>query len=131
MFSALQDLLEEWFKYQKNWLYMEPLFTNNYFKYYAKELKAFTTADNTWRKIMMKQSKDFSARRWAEHETALQTLRTNNTQLEGLKKMIADFLLKKREAFNRWYFISDYQLIRTLSDFKDIKSLQPHLHTVF
>lgn len=45
--------------------------------------------------------------------------------------MIADFLLKKREAFNRWYFISDYQLIRTLSEYKDIKSLQPHLHTVF
>lgn len=60
----LEDLLTEWSRHQKNWLYLEPLFCNSYFKGFLKELKLFTTADNSWRKIM-KVSKEFSTKKWA------------------------------------------------------------------
>lgn len=129
LFSALEDLLSEWFKYQHNWLYLEPLFANNYFKV-MKEQKLFTTADNNWRKII-KASKDFSAKKWVEFENAMTTLRTNNATFEVLKKMIEGMLEKKREVFPRLYLLSDGELIKLLSGYKDARSVQPFLPAIF
>jgi hypothetical protein len=106
------------------------LFCNSYFKGFLKELKSFTTADNNWRKIM-KMSKEFSTKKWTESENAIATLRTNNCTFETLKKMVGDMLEKKREVFNRLYLLSDGELIRMLSTYKDVRSLQPFLSTIF
>jgi len=80
LFNTLEELLCEWFRYQRNWLYLEPLFCNSYFKGFPKELKSFTTADNNWRKVM-KISKEFSTKKWTESEMAITTLRANNATL--------------------------------------------------
>ena len=130
LFNNLQELLEEWRIHQNNWLFLEPLFNNSYFKAFPKELKAFNIADNNWRKVM-KLAKEFSAKKWAEQENALQTLKNNSVVYANLKKLIPDFLRKKRDVFHRFYMVSDQELITMLSKCKDFKSIEPHIHRVF
>jgi len=45
--------------------------------------------------------------------------------------MVGDMLEKKREVFPRLYLMSDGELIRLLSTYKDTRSVQPFLCTIF
>lgn len=59
------------------------------------------------------------------------TLRANNATFETLKKMVPDLLERKREVFSRFYMLSDGELIKLLSGYKDVKSVQPYLAAIF
>lgn len=54
----------------------------------------------------MKLCKDFTAKRWIEHEPALQALKTNNVVLESLRKMVVDLVQRKRENYPKLYLLS-------------------------
>ncbi len=49
----MQDVLEEWGKLQKNWLYLQPIFSHSEIKsQMPKESRKFEIVDNIWRGIM-------------------------------------------------------------------------------
>jgi dynein heavy chain len=86
---------------------LEPIFNSVYStKNLPKESKLFSVADNAWKKIM-KINKDATAERWANNEQALTTLRQNNATFEVIQKVLDEFLEKKREYFQRFFFLSN------------------------
>lgn len=89
--------------HQRNWLYLEPILSSPYaVKNMQREVKIFTIADGSWKKIM-KQANDFPyAKRWAsdcKQKQYLSTLQNNNHQFDIIQKALDELLEKKREVF--------------------------------
>ena len=58
MLRYVQDLLDEWYLHQKNWIYLEPIFKSPFaMKNLPKETALFNQIDAKWKGIM-KQAKD-------------------------------------------------------------------------
>jgi dynein heavy chain len=53
----------------------------------------------------------------------LNILRTNNTNFDLIQKALDDFLEKKREVFQRFFFLSNDELLEILSQAKNIASV--------
>jgi dynein heavy chain len=58
-------------------------------------------------------------------------LRNNNKAFDEIQKALDDFLEKKRENFQRFFFLSNDELLEILSTVKAPIHLQPHLRKVF
>lgn len=67
LFRYLQELIDEWMFHQKTWIYLEPIFmSQNTHVGLMKEVKAFNTADASWRKLMKRARENNLARFWAD-----------------------------------------------------------------
>jgi dynein heavy chain len=58
-------------------------------------------------------------------------LESNNKTLNRIQKVLSEYLETKREAFNRFYFLSDEDLLDILSHSRDIQAIQRHMNKCF
>lgn len=61
----------------------------------------------------------------------LETLTSMNKQLEEIQKSLDMYLETKREAFPRFYFISNDDLLEILGQSKNPEAIQPHMKKLF
>lgn len=82
MLRYVQDLLDQWYLHQKNWLYLQPILKSPFaLKNLPRQTAMFMQLDAKW-KIVMKQAKDaLNIKKYAdEWQTTftLRLLRANN-----------------------------------------------------
>ena len=132
----MQELLDEWYTHQRNWTYLEPILSSQYAqKNMGKEVKSFNSCDQAWRK-MMKRANDYPAMQkwWASDHMKRDyhsMLVRNNGEFEKIQKALEELLEKKRDVFQRFYFLSNDELLEILSQAKDLKSVVQHLRKCF
>ena len=138
LFRYLQELIDEILMHQKNWIYLEPILNSQYaMKNLPRESKLFQQADLTWKKFMLKNVKEKvqqNAKVLADDHSIkifMNLLRNNNKSFDEIQKALDDFLEKKRENFQRFFFLSNDELLEILSTVKLPVHLQPHLRKVF
>ena len=90
--------------------------------------------DHKWR-IIMKQAKDsINIKRYADEYNSHYTLKilvNNNEVFDEVQKTLENFLEKKRDLFQRFYFLSNDELLEILSTVKSFNQIEPHLRKVF
>ncbi|OAF70501.1 hypothetical protein A3Q56_01728, partial [Intoshia linei] len=127
-----QDVIDEWIFCQKQWLYLEPIFSSEDINLQLPvESKRYQTMDRMWRKIMKNAKDDPMVISLCPDTRLLDNLKECNKLLEQVQKGLSEYLETKRAAFPRFYFLSDDELLEILSQTKDPTAVQPHLRKCF
>ncbi|TGZ66131.1 hypothetical protein CRM22_005485 [Opisthorchis felineus] len=127
-----QDVLDEWITCQRQWLYLEPIFSSEDInRQLPVESKRYQTMDRIWRKVMKQAADQPQVITLCPDARLLNSLRECNRLLDQVQKGLSEYLETKRQAFPRFYFLSDDELLEILSQTKDPTAVQPHLRKCF
>jgi dynein heavy chain len=72
-----------------------------------------------------------SIKKISDDNISLRKMKENNRVFEQIRKALDEFLEKKRTNFQRFFFLSNDELLEILSVAKELKTLQPFLSKVF
>ncbi|KAJ3127608.1 Dynein heavy chain 2, axonemal, partial [Nowakowskiella sp. JEL0407] len=131
--SKILEVVEMLLQVQRQWMYLENIFvgTEDIRKQLPKESTIFDGVNAAWKTIMARIITDKNALRATHFPNLLDTLTDMNTKLEKIQKSLDMYLETKRQAFPRFYFISNDDLLEILGQSKDPNAVQPHLKKCF
>ncbi len=130
--SNVAEVLEEWLTCQKNWAYLEFIFSSDDIKRQLHEEAAkFASVDAQFRELMNRTNLNRNVVDQTNADGVLEMLTGCNTILEEVQRNLEDFLETKREAFPRFFFLSNDELLEILSQTREPKAVQPHLSKCF
>ncbi|CAD7943415.1 unnamed protein product [Amoebophrya sp. A25] len=128
----VSECIDMWLKVQRAWMYLQPIFDSpDIMKQLPTEGKKFKAVDHLWRHWMGRVHKHPGALAILSTEGLLEKWRNANNDLEFVQKGLDDYLQTKRDAFARFYFLSNDELLEILSQTKDPTRVQPFLCKVF
>ncbi|XP_034630816.1 dynein heavy chain 6, axonemal [Trachemys scripta elegans] len=130
--SLFSQTLEEWLTCQRNWLYLESIFSApDIQRQLPGEAKMFLQVDKSWKEIMRKVNRLPNALRAATQPGLLETFQNNNGLLDQIQKCLEAYLESKRVIFPRFYFLSNDELLEILAQTRNPQAVQPHLRKCF
>ncbi|XP_051490092.1 dynein axonemal heavy chain 10 [Apus apus] len=113
--SLIGEVIEIWMVVQRKWMYLESIFIGGDIRsQLQEEAKKFDSVDNLFKKIMDETVKDPTVKNCCEAPNRLSDLHHISTVLEKCQKSLNDYLDSKRNAFPRFFFISDDELLSIL-----------------
>lgn len=128
----VSETLDIWLKVQRAWMYLEPIFSSpDIMKQLPQEAKKFKSVDNQWRQVMGRLHHHPEALTACSQEGLLDKWLNADKDLDLVQKGLEDYLQTKRDAFARFYFLSNDELLEILSQTKDPTRVQPFLCKVF
>jgi len=136
---TVSEVLDEWLKVQRSWMYLEPIFSSSDIqKQLPTEYKRFAAVDKNWRTTLLSARGGGSTNPTAQkaiqfcaNPKLLERWQEGNRFLELVQKGLSDYLETKRAGFPRFYFLSNDELLEILSQTKDPRAVQPHLKKCF
>ncbi|XP_030358369.1 dynein heavy chain 10, axonemal isoform X4 [Strigops habroptila] len=113
--SLIGEVIEIWMAVQRKWMYLESIFIGGDIRsQLQEEAKIFDSVDSLFKKIMDETVKDPTIKTCCEAPNRLSDLYHINDVLEKCQKSLNDYLDSKRNAFPRFFFISDEELLSIL-----------------
>ena len=130
--SLIGEAIEVWMVVQRKWMSLESIFvgSDNIRLQLPQEAKRFDGIDKTWKKIMSDTAKNTNVLDACSVEGRLKALQDLSEQLETCQKCLSEYLDTKRNAFPRFFFISDDELLSILGT-SDPSSVQEHMLKLF
>ncbi|KAJ3215607.1 Dynein heavy chain 6, axonemal [Dinochytrium kinnereticum] len=130
--SLFADTLEAWLNCQRNWLYLESIFSApDIQRQLPDEARMFSQVDRTWKDVMRKVYRNPNAMKSGTMPGLLEIMQQNNSLLDQIQKCLEDYLESKRLLFPRFYFLSNEELLEILSQTRNPHAVQPHLSKCF
>ncbi|KAJ3018931.1 Dynein heavy chain 10, axonemal [Thoreauomyces humboldtii] len=130
--SHIGEVLEVWMVVQRRWMYLESIFigSGDIRLQLPEEAARFDRIDKTFKKLMSDTAKHPLVLEACNAEGRLQLLQSVSNELEACQKSLSDYLESKRNAFPRFFFISDEELLSILGS-HDPKNVQEHIIKMF
>ncbi|XP_069353305.1 dynein axonemal heavy chain 10 isoform X1 [Eulemur rufifrons] len=125
--SLIGEVIEIWMLVQRKWMYLESIFIGGDIRsQLPDEAKKFDNIDRIFKRIMGETLKDPVIKRCCEAPNRLHDLQSIGEGLEKCQKSLNDYLDSKRNAFPRFFFISDDELLSILGS-SDPLCVQEHM----
>ncbi|XP_076766961.1 dynein axonemal heavy chain 1 [Xylocopa sonorina] len=127
-----QEVLHLWIEVQRDWMYLEPIFTSEDITVQLPvESRKYNAMERNWRRIMKNARENPYIMRICPDRNLLESLQECQSLLEVVQKGLANYLEVKRKIFPRFYFLSDEELLEILAQAKNVHAVQPHLRKCF
>ena len=128
----LSDTLDEWLQVQQQWMYLETIFSAaDIQRQLPAESKRFFEVDKSFRGIMDMTNEVPKAVTAGTVQGRKNLLAKHNLTLDKIQKSLEAYLETKRQAFPRFYFLSNDELLEILAQVRDPHAVQPHLQKIF
>ncbi len=112
---------------QRKWMYLESIFIGGDIRaQLPEEAKKFDNIDKLFKKIMSDTNKNPLVLDTCHAVNRLQDLESISIGLEKCQKSLNDYLDSKRNAFPRFFFISDEELLSILGS-HECTCVQEHM----
>ncbi|KAI9009714.1 dynein heavy chain and region D6 of dynein motor-domain-containing protein [Gaertneriomyces semiglobifer] len=130
--SHIGEVLDVWMAVQRRWMYLESIFigSGDIRLQLPEEAARFDRIDKSFKKLMNDTAKHNFVLEACNSEGRLQLLQNLSNDLEACQKSLSDYLESKRNAFPRFFFISDEELLSILGS-HDPKNVQEHIIKMF
>ncbi|XP_038008579.1 dynein heavy chain 10, axonemal [Motacilla alba alba] len=129
--SLISEVSEIWISVQRKWMYLESIFVAGDIRaQLPEEVKMFDRVDQMFKQIMEETVKDPIIKNCCEAPNRLSDLHHINDVLEKCQKSLNDYLDSKRNAFPRFFFISDDELLSILGSSSAL-CVQEHMIKMF
>ncbi|KAJ1520022.1 hypothetical protein ONE63_004252 [Megalurothrips usitatus] len=130
--SLILEVLETTLAVQRQWLYLESIFTGEDIrKQLPKESEDFDELTTLWKEITGLMYLNTNAKIATHHPGHLENLNQMNSKFEDIHHALEKYLETKRHIFPRFYFISNEDLLEILANSKKPDVVQPHLKKLF
>uniref|UniRef100_A0A7S0KGL2 Dynein-1, subspecies f n=1 Tax=Micromonas pusilla TaxID=38833 RepID=A0A7S0KGL2_MICPS len=130
--NVFSDTLDEWLAVQKNWMYLESIFSApDIQRQLPNESKQFFGVDKMYKDVMRKTRENDNAMRAATTPEYLEKFQKANETLDFIQKNLEEYLETKRMGFPRFYFLSNDELLEILAETKNVQAVQPHMSKCF
>ena len=130
--SHISEVTDIWMLVQRRWMYLESIFvgSGDIRQQLPEEAKRFDKIDRSFKKIMNETAKHTVVLEACHVENRLEDLKELGAQLEACQKSLSDYLEAKRNAFPRFFFVSDEELLSILGSV-DPRAVQEHIIKMF
>ena len=130
--SLIGESIDVWMLVQRKWMYLESIFvgSDDIRHQLPQEAKRFDNIDKAWAKIMTDTAKNTNVLDACSAQGRLEELTRLAEELESCQKSLSEYLDTKRNAFPRFFFISDDELLSILGT-SDPTSVQEHMLKLF
>ena len=130
--TVVMDVIDALLNVQKQWIYLENIFLGEDIrKQLPRETKEFDILSAEWKEIMTGTNNERNAQRSTHRKGIAKKLAAMNRRLEEINKALSAYLETKRQAFPRFYFISNDDLLKILGEAKNPDTIRPHLRKLF
>ncbi len=129
----LQATLDQWLECQKTWMYLEPIFAApDIQRQLPNESKVFKNVSSSWKEVMKQTNADPNCVKQGAAKGRREAFAKNNAMLDGVQRGLEEYLSTKRQAFPRFYFLSNDELLDILARSNgDPRAVQPYLRKCF
>jgi dynein heavy chain len=131
--SLVSEVIEAVLGVQRKWIYLESIFMSggDISKQLHKEHALFVDVNNTWIEVMADFANHPIALKTCTKDGLLDRINHMDEGLEKIQKSLDQYLETKRNAFPRFYFVSDDDLLEILGQSKDPPAVQKHIKKCF
>ncbi|XP_043259684.1 dynein axonemal heavy chain 1-like [Colletes gigas] len=130
--NLTQDVLLLWLEVQRDWMYLEPIFTSEDISIQLPaEARKYNAMERNWRRIMKAAHDNPYIIKICPDKSLQESLQECQSLLEVVQKGLSNYLEMKRKVFPRFYFLSDDELLEILAQAKNVQAVQPHLRKCF
>jgi len=120
LLSDVADIIEKWLKVQTLWTNLVSVFTSgDIAKNLPTEAKLFKAIDKIWLKNMERAFETKNVIQCCQNELLKSSLGQMQIDLEKCQKQLDSYLEQKRSIFPRFYFCSNADLLKILSQGSD------------
>lgn len=126
------ETLNDWLTCQKNWIYLENIFSQaDIKKRLPSDSKDFEKVNKyILEQIKKAQSKKFVYLMFEKKEIGLH-FKTHKNTLNTIQKSLDNYLEEKRGQFPRFYFLSNDELLEILAKSNDLQAVNKHIKKCF
>ncbi|XP_037090995.1 dynein heavy chain 10, axonemal-like [Pollicipes pollicipes] len=129
--SVIAEVLEIWLVVQRKWIYLEAIYLSPDIRsQLPEEARKFDAINSMYKKIMNETHRVPMIKAACVAPNRLLDLETVSLGLEKCQKSLSDYLDAKRNAFPRFFFISDDELLSILGN-SDPQCIQEHIIKMF
>ena len=132
LLNSISNIIEEWLLVQKQWIYLENIFSAEDIKKQLPDAsKNFSKVNKAFKELMRRTWNDPIVINRCKQEGLLVMLTKYHKDLDHIQKSLEDYLQTKRKAFPRFYFLSNDELLKILSNTRQPRLVNDYLSKCF